>query len=178
MDKVTGPEVKENPLLRPRLVWYFLVAFFLVIVLWIGFLFGTYVGFKDWEQSGVFGDTFGAVNALFSGLALGGVFVAILLQSQELQHQREEIRMTREVQKESSIAQQGQLNMLATAARVNALSTIVEYHFRMSEFFPIRGSGATLPEGLRGSSEHIQLTKAYKAIDDLKTVLEELKGRV
>ena len=37
---------------------------------------------------GPFGDMFGAVNALFSGLAFGGVIVAILLQRQELKAQR------------------------------------------------------------------------------------------
>jgi hypothetical protein len=178
MNKVTGAGVKVTPQQRPRLIRYFLIAFVMVIVLWTAFLIITYVAFKDWNESGVFGDTFGAVNALFSGLALGGVIVAILLQSQELQYQREEIRMTREVQKESSVAQQGQLNMLATTARLNALSTIVEYHIRMSEYFPVRGSGAMLPEALRESSKHIQLTEAYKAIDDLKTILEELKVSV
>ena len=118
------------------------------------------------------------VNALFSRLALGGVIVAILLQRQELQHQREEIALSREVQKESSEAQQGQLDMLATTARLNALSTIAEYHIRMSEYFPLRGSTAQYPQGLLESSKRDQLTEATKAIDDLKRILEELKSDI
>jgi len=40
---------------------------------------------------GAFGDMFGFANALFSGLALAGVIVAILLQSRELSLQRSEL---------------------------------------------------------------------------------------
>jgi hypothetical protein len=176
MNMVTGTGIEEGSQQRSQWLWYCLIVSVIisVIVLWVVSPFVIHMLFKDWNQRGVFGDSFGAVNALFSGLALGGVIVAILLQSQELRHQREEIRMTREVQKESSVAQQGQLYMLSTTARLNALSTIVEYHMRMSDFFPIRGSVATFPEALRESSKHIQLTEANKAIDDLKTILDEL----
>ncbi|MEJ6023939.1 putative phage abortive infection protein [Ramlibacter sp. PS4R-6] len=40
---------------------------------------------------GTFGDKFGAINALFSGLALAGVIFTILLQRRELRLQREDI---------------------------------------------------------------------------------------
>ena len=45
--------------------------------------------------SGEFGDMFGVVNALFSGLAFLGVIIAILLQKKELTLQREELEQTR-----------------------------------------------------------------------------------
>ena len=45
---------------------------------------------------GVKGDSFGAVNALFSGFALAGVVVAIMLQSEELKLQRQELAETRD----------------------------------------------------------------------------------
>lgn len=38
---------------------------------------------------------FGSINALFSGLAFSGVIIAIFLQSQELELQREELKATR-----------------------------------------------------------------------------------
>ena len=47
--------------------------------------------------AGEFGDMFGGVNALFSGLAFAGVIYAILLQRRELQLQREELALTRDV---------------------------------------------------------------------------------
>ena len=40
-------------------------------------------------EQGQIGDLFGGVNALFSGLALAGVVTAVVLQSRELQLQRE-----------------------------------------------------------------------------------------
>jgi hypothetical protein len=49
---------------------------------------------------------FGAVNTLFSGLALAGVVYAILLQRRELALQREELSMTREEVRRAADAQQ------------------------------------------------------------------------
>jgi hypothetical protein len=51
--------------------------------------------FEPPSHSGEFGDMFGGVNALFSGLAFVGVIYAILLQRRELQYQREELEQTR-----------------------------------------------------------------------------------
>lgn len=47
------------------------------------------------KERGTFGDMFGAVNALFSGLAFVGLILAILLQSEELKLQRRELESTR-----------------------------------------------------------------------------------
>lgn len=51
---------------------------------------------------GTFGDKFGAVNALFSGLAFAGIIFTILLQRKELQLQRDELEQTRDVFKEQN----------------------------------------------------------------------------
>lgn len=51
---------------------------------------------------------FGAVNALFSGLAFSGLIITLVLQREELELQRAELRDTREVftmQKEESVEQ-------------------------------------------------------------------------
>lgn len=45
---------------------------------------------------GEFGDMFGGVNSLFSGLAFAGIILSIFLQSKELGLQREELKLTRE----------------------------------------------------------------------------------
>jgi hypothetical protein len=49
------------------------------------------------ETRGTFGDKFGAVNSLFSGLAFAGIIFTILLQRKELQLQRDELSSTRAV---------------------------------------------------------------------------------
>lgn len=50
---------------------------------------------NDSEKQGQFGDQFGAVNALFSGLAFAGLIFTIILQKKELALQREELADTR-----------------------------------------------------------------------------------
>ena len=47
------------------------------------------------EYRGLFGDKFGAVNALFSGLAFAGLIITLILQRKELSLQREELEQTR-----------------------------------------------------------------------------------
>lgn len=47
------------------------------------------------EVRGTFGDMFGAVNSVFSGLAFAGIIITIYLQREELKEQREELRLTR-----------------------------------------------------------------------------------
>ncbi len=49
---------------------------------------------KDSEKSSI-GGMFGVANALFSGLAFGGIIYTILLQRNELELQRKELRLTR-----------------------------------------------------------------------------------
>lgn len=51
--------------------------------------------FIDHNERGTFGDKFGAVNALFSGLAFAGLIFTIVLQRKELSLQREELQLTR-----------------------------------------------------------------------------------
>ncbi|MBE9460594.1 putative phage abortive infection protein [Dyadobacter subterraneus] len=51
--------------------------------------------FIDSENRGTFGDKFGAVNALFSGLALAGIIYSLSMQKQELALQRQELTATR-----------------------------------------------------------------------------------
>ena len=81
--------------------------------------------FLIWEfetnptSRGQFGDMFGAVNALFSGLAFAGVVVAIFMQREDLNLQREE--MIR-----SSEAQESQVNALLIAAEISAEVTLIE----------------------------------------------------
>lgn len=51
-------------------------------------------------EYGTFGDMFGSINALYSGMALGGVVIAILLQRKDLQLQFAEMRRAADAQEE------------------------------------------------------------------------------
>lgn len=48
------------------------------------------------DKSAVFGDSFGLLTSLFSGLAFAGLIITILMQKDELALQREELSLTRE----------------------------------------------------------------------------------
>lgn len=70
---------------------------------------------------GLFGDSFGAVNALFSGLAFAGVVVAIFLQREELRAQQEEFeKHTREFRKQNEVMD-AQVEMMRHQAQENHL---------------------------------------------------------
>jgi hypothetical protein len=66
-----------------------------VIILYIGISLFAFLKFGHVDNAGVFGDMFGAVNALFSGGALLGVILTIFMQIRELEYQREELELTR-----------------------------------------------------------------------------------
>ncbi|MBO9702599.1 MAG: hypothetical protein J7604_20475 [Sporocytophaga sp.] len=72
-----------------------------LLIISIGFPFFINCFFSDWSKSGTFGDTFGALNALFSGLALAGVIVTIMMQKSELKNQQHELSLQRSEMQET-----------------------------------------------------------------------------
>jgi hypothetical protein len=110
-----------------------------VVVVWavVGLLV-PYVALPNWPERGLFGDTFGAVNALFSALAFAGVLFAIRLQSSELTLQRLELQETREELARTAKAQEisaanlaKQAAALEATARLSALSAVID-HYRVA----------------------------------------------
>lgn len=67
-----------------------------VVLLYIASWYYIDETFVNSDDRGQFGDQFGAVNALFSGLAFAGLIFTIILQKKELALQREELTQTRE----------------------------------------------------------------------------------
>ena len=80
----------------------------IVGILVVGLWSLTLVFFKGVGETarGTFGDMFGAVNALFSGLAFAGIIFTILLQREELSLQRLELQETRNELKRSADSQE------------------------------------------------------------------------
>ncbi|MEM1223439.1 MAG: hypothetical protein AAGH40_11840, partial [Verrucomicrobiota bacterium] len=79
---------------------YIILLVLLVVGLWSASGFVLY----NSESRGTFGDMFGAVNALFSGLAFAFLIYTIFLQKEELSLQRNELKLTR-----SEIAEQKEI---------------------------------------------------------------------
>ena len=68
------------------------IGFVLFVMLLSAFLIFKCI--NDWGQRGQFGDLFGVVNALFSGLAFAGLIITIRQQHLVLEYQRQEIIQT------------------------------------------------------------------------------------
>lgn len=70
-------------------------AFIIFIFLFLNYHFVLWVTGQKLSSVGEFGDMYGGINALFSGLAFVGVIIAIMMQSKELSLQRDELEETR-----------------------------------------------------------------------------------
>lgn len=80
-----------NTAKKPRIWSWMLIFSAIVIGLWILYPLAISCLLPDLEERGQFGDTFGAINALFAGFAFAGVILAIILQKNELGLQREQL---------------------------------------------------------------------------------------
>ena len=83
---------------KKRLVWLksnlFFTMLIIVLTLFLGNLCLIFLPYSK-EARGTFGDQFGAVNALFSGLAFAGLIYTIILQRHDLKLQRRDLHYQR-----------------------------------------------------------------------------------
>ena len=90
--------------------WPWLIG---VIAVYIGYWYVIWIsGWFSELEKGKFGDTFGALNALFAGLAFAGVIYAILLQQKELALQRKELKLQRKTLEATEVEIRGQKEQL------------------------------------------------------------------
>jgi hypothetical protein len=78
-----------------------------------------------YKERGTFGDMFGALNALFSGLAFLGVILAIVLQYEELKEQRQEIRQSRIAHEATAKSLEAQLRNAELRSRIESLNLLL-----------------------------------------------------
>lgn len=84
-----------------KLFLLYSIPFFVIVMIWLyypvwiyyKYPFGEIVNGKGFiDELGPFGDVYGALNTLFSGLAFAGLIISIRLQSKELSETREELK--------------------------------------------------------------------------------------
>ncbi|KAA6326748.1 hypothetical protein EZS27_024188 [termite gut metagenome] len=101
--KNTPMNEKNNNEKEFSIGWTITIATVICLVLWIGGMFlsqwyaSSYFEFDSLEGNkyALFGDSFGAVNALISAFAFAGVIVAIVIQRNELRLQRKDLELQR-----------------------------------------------------------------------------------
>ena len=83
-----------------------------------------YFGSREWGTLGQIGDTFGALNALFSGLAFAALIIAVILQTMELRLQRKELKDTRRVLDETAAATRASADALPKIERAYVFANV------------------------------------------------------
>lgn len=107
----TTPPTEQQPKEVSKNLPRFMTVLCAVFVVWLIAGAAVWLSIGSLEQRGQFGDMFGAVNALFSGLAMAGVIYAVLLQQNELALQRQELRAQRQEMSRTVGAQLRQIHI-------------------------------------------------------------------
>lgn len=118
-------------------IYPFVIGSVIILILWgvSIFILKNIFGDVRNEQAAWFGDSFGGINSLFSGLAFAGIIYTILLQRKELQLQRQELKETRQELKRSADAQEKseeafkkQIQLMNYTAQLNGMSSSLSYY--------------------------------------------------
>ncbi len=106
---------------------------FAIFIAWLVFGVLPLLIIGDSARAGEFGDQFGAVNALFSGIAIAGIIVTILLQRQDIELQREDLRISKDeyarsiqAQREAGESMAAQARFMAASAQLSALRALID----------------------------------------------------
>lgn len=167
--------------------WLYYILPIVIIGLWVISFLSIYFGFNNWSERGAFGDLFGSINALFSGLAFAGLIVAILLQRQELQLQREELQETRQELARTADAQENNLQ-LSTKYHEENLRQSIQSHTHNTRFDTLNSllmaySTILNPQsGMKNRNidnndlnEEIIKKKFLKTLNEIEEIMEENK---
>lgn len=101
----------------------------IVLLICVALIWGaSWYYLKDMADRGTFGDMFGAINALFSGLAFAGVIYAIFLQKNELSLQRTELELTRNELEGQKLQMQAQNETFKRQSFENTFFSLLDQH--------------------------------------------------
>jgi hypothetical protein len=120
------PKPSSEPL------WPFLTIVLAVIACFAAYAYWMPRLMPDPAARGQFGDTFGALNTLFSGLAFAAFAYTLLLQRRELALQRAELAQTREELAKQAAAQQAQAETALRAAEISALGSLLQSYAQLA----------------------------------------------
>jgi hypothetical protein len=123
----------------------------------------------DATTRGLFGDSFGAVNALVSALAFAGMIVAFVLQRYELRLQRKELRDSRGEMRRQTLQFKIQNDNLELQRFENTFFHMLELHKQNLQEINVQGiKGREVFNKLLD-----QLNKIYNAVEKSTTEIKE-----
>lgn len=143
----------------------------------------------DAATAATLGDTFGAVNSLFSAMAFVGIIATIILQSRELRQQskelklqreqlalqREELRLTRKEVEKTADAQQSTAKSQERSAE--ALKLQAEASFQSAYLNALTSLRAAYPMPT-AASESFEITAHAKIASTLESIVVGLSSKV
>lgn len=115
---------EEGGLKRGWVALVFLIPFVACVV--YAYLLPQFI--SDPSSRGVYGDMFGAVNTLFSGLAFAGIIYTIYQQGTELRLQRKELKMQREEVAKTNKALEEQIKTAEIQRFENTFFNMIDLH--------------------------------------------------
>lgn len=114
----------------------YLSIFVAVFIAWFGWGLWVYQPLTSLPEFGAFGDSFGVLSSLFSGLAFAGLIVTILQQQKQLNS------ITKEQERTATLLDE-QLQIARATARLNYLNTMLDHVNQVIKNSPDNGSGGS-----------------------------------
>ena len=158
-------------------VYIALPIFALVLVVWLFYKFGV-LHFesmvenpsqsKEGEAAALYGDSFGYVNALFSGLALGGVVVALIIQAMEYTLAAGERREQMDAQTDML----GQQRVSSSIAAIQTLHALSESR-RIKKELCLRNDGYLLAK-IENAKLRKELWQLYESSTPVEKIPQEM----
>ena len=103
-----------------------------LLVFQLIYFFVLRANFVELSERGLFGDSFGALTSLFSGLAFVGMICALVLQTKELSLQREELILSRKAQEGSAQSQAKMAEKQLLSAQIQGVGAIMDSFMQAS----------------------------------------------
>jgi len=102
--------------------WIVLLVIGLILWIFMAYYYLMFKLFASWDQRALFGDSFGALNALISGLTLAGLVATLSLQIREVRLQSQELQLQRREIAEQSDQLQRQAMLLVLSTYLQSRS--------------------------------------------------------
>lgn len=159
-------------------------AIFSVGIVAIGIFFLVRKFIPELEKMAQFGDSFGFVNVIFSGLALFAISYSLLMQIRAFSLQQEELKLTREELKKTAVAQVNTQKALEKQVKIMAYQSMITAY---SDVYSnkIAGLNSYVQNEIKGrvgiASKYQIEHKLYKEkikplVNDMELELEKLKN--
>lgn len=120
-----------------RLFFYLSVGILLIQIVYAALIFSNN---ETLEKMGQFGDMFGGLTALFSGLAFAGMITALVLQTKELGLQRDELKLSRKAHENAANSQSGLVEKQLLTAQIQGVGFLLDSYLQAAQATATQGS--------------------------------------